>query len=186
MTTSHQHLHTDLRTSPDPAKETFMLPRRQQSSTTYRHHQPPAGRPGVSAAILVAGLIALTGCATGGEDNWNSTAVGDDKSVGALDLRSVLLVAAEDGGPARLLGTLENNTDQPIEVTISDEDEETTLTVPGDGSIGLDTDETLLQSAGDAPGARTTLTATTDEGDVELLVPVVDGTLDPYEPYLPE
>lgn len=60
------------------------------------------------------------------------------------------------------------------------------MTVPAQGSVGLDTLETLLQSAGDAPGARTSLTATTNAGDVELLVSVVDGTLGPYKPYLPQ
>lgn len=140
----------------------------------------------VIVASLGAGLALMTGCATGGEDNWNSTAVGDDKSVGELDLRSVLLVTDERDAPARILGTFENNGSQSIDLVISDDDEDITVTVPAQGSVGLDTQETLLQTAGDAPGARTTLTATTDTGDVELLVPVVDGTLDPYKPYLPE
>jgi hypothetical protein len=143
-------------------------------------------RTTILGALLGTGLILMTGCATGGEDNWNSTAVGDDKSVGELDLRSVLLVTDEEGTPARLLGTFENNGDQPIDVEISDDDEDVTVTVPAQDSVELDTVETLLQTAGDAPGARTSLTATTDAGDVELLVPVVNGTLDPYKPYLPE
>jgi hypothetical protein len=146
---------------------------------TWRHRT-------VIVASFGAGLVLITGCATGGEDNWNSTAVGDDKSVGELDLRSVLLVTDEKNAPARILGTFENNGDQDIDVVISDNDEDVTVTVPAQGSVGLDTEETLLQTAGDTPGARTSLTATTDAGDVELLVPVVDGTLDPYKPYLPE
>jgi hypothetical protein len=102
-----------------------------------------------------------------------------------VELRSVLLVTDAEGEPARLLGTIENTGGQPVDVTISDADEETVLTVEAEGSVPLDTVETLLRTAGDAPGARTTLTAGTTEGDVDLLVPVVDGTLDPYRPYLP-
>jgi hypothetical protein len=139
-----------------------------------------------SGLSLVAVVAALSGCASGGEDNWNSTAVGDDKSVGEVDLRSVLLVAREEDEPARLLGTFENNGGEAVEVIISDDDEEVTVTVPAQGSTPLDTVETLLDTAGDAPGARTTLTASTSAGNVELLVPVVDGTLDPYKPYLPD
>lgn len=139
----------------------------------------------MAGALLGAGVAVMTGCATGGEDNWNSTAVGDDKSVGELDLRSVLLVTDEEGSPGRLLGTFENNGDQAIDLEISDDDEDVTVTVPAQASVGLDTLETLLETTGDAPGARTRLTATTAAGTVELLVPVVDGTLDPYEPYLP-
>lgn len=140
----------------------------------------------ITCVLLGTSLVLMTGCATGGEDNWNSTAVGDDESVGEIDLLSVLLVTDEEGNPARLLGTLENNGDQPVDVTISDDDEDVTVSVPAQGAAALDTLETFLQTAGDAPGARTSLTATTETGEVELLVPVVDGTLDPYKPYLPE
>ncbi len=139
-----------------------------------------------AGGLMAATLLVLTGCATDGEDNWNSTAVGDDKSVGEVDLRSVLLVTEDEGERARILGTFENNGDEAVEVTISDDDETTVLTVPAEGSVPLDTVETVLRTAGDAPGARTSLTASTDAGDVDLLVPVVDGTLDPYQPYLPE
>lgn len=143
-------------------------------------------RATVGAAVLGIAAALLAGCATGGEDNWNSTAVGDDKSIGELNLRSVLLVTDKEGAPARLLGTFENDGDQAVDVRIGDEDESTTVTVPAQGSVGLDTLTTILQTAGDAPGARTRLTAATDTGDVDLLVPVVDGTLDPYKPYLPK
>jgi hypothetical protein len=62
----------------------------------------------------------MTGCATGGEDNWNSTAVDDDEDI--------------------------------------------IVTVPAQGPVGLDDFETLLQSDGDTPGARTSLTTTTNAG----------------------
>jgi hypothetical protein len=142
-------------------------------------------RSGSTGLLLLAALL-LSGCATGGGDNWNSTALGDNESVGRVDLRSVLLVTSGEEEPARVLGTLENDGDQAVDITISDSDEDITLTIPAQGSIPLDTVETTLRTAGDAPGARTDLTATTSEGEASLLVPVVDGTLDPYRPYLPE
>ncbi|MDQ0735013.1 hypothetical protein [Arthrobacter agilis] len=154
------------------------------SSPPPHVHSDASSARRVGAALVGTALL-LTGCASGGEDHWNSTAVGDDKSIGAVELRSVLLVTDAEGEPARLLGTIENTGGQPVDVTISDADEETVLTVEAEGSVPLDTVETLLRTAGDAPGARTTLTAETTEGDVDLLVPVVDGTLDPYRPYLP-
>jgi hypothetical protein len=163
--------------------EASLIEDTSDTSGTATHPRGRLLRPGM---LVLAGAVMVTGCATGGEDNWNSTAVGDDKSVGSTDLRSVLLVATDEGEPARLLGTFENDGDQPVNVTISDTDEETTLTLPAQGSLSLDTVDTRLGTAGDAPGARTTLTATTDLGEVELLVPVVDGTLDPYKPYLPD
>ena len=159
------------------------------TSTLFLRAESLGSRPRTASGALILSalaVLAMTGCATGGEDNWNSTAVGDDKSIGRVDLRSVLLVTSAQGEPARLLGTLENNADEPVDLTIKDADEEIILTIPAQGSIPLDTTKTLLSTAGDAPGARTTLTATTSEGDVELVVPVVDGTLDPYQPYLPK
>ncbi|WP_105030445.1 hypothetical protein [Arthrobacter ruber] len=155
------------------------------AGTRHDARTPKGYRVARKGALLLLGLGMITGCATSEED-WNSTAVGDDKSVGDVDLRSVLLVTHEENEPARLLGTLENNGDEAVDVSISDADETTTLTIPAEGSIPLDTVATLLRTAGDAPGARTTLTATTEAGQVELLVPVVDGTLDPYKPYLPD
>lgn len=136
--------------------------------------------------VVALSILIVTGCATGGEDSWNSTAVGDDESIGSVDLRSVLLVTSDQGEPARMLGTLENNSDESVDLMIRDADEDITVSIPAQGSIPLDTTEILLRTAGDAPGARTTLTATTSEGDVELVVPVVDGTLNPYQPYLPQ
>lgn len=150
------------------------------------HARATATRSALRHGIgCLAALTVLAGCSTGAEEDWNSTAVGDNGSVGDVELLSVLLVTQEEAGPARLLGTFVNNGGDPVEVTISDDNESVTVVVPADGDVPFDTVETLLQSAGDAPGARTMLTVSTHAGEVELSVPVVDGTLDPYRPYLP-
>lgn len=154
------------------------------ASTTSRELKALAARRITPAALLA--LVLLTGCGPSAQEDRNSTVMGDDKSLGALNLRSVLLVTSEEGEPARILGTLVNDSKTPVEVTISDSDEKIALTVPAQGDYPMDTNTTLLDTAEDAPGARTTLTALTAEGSVELLVPVVDGTLDPYQPYLPD
>ncbi|WP_146070787.1 hypothetical protein [Arthrobacter sp. B1805] len=103
-----------------------------------------------------------------------------------MELLSVLLVSAGEGEPARLLGTLMNETDQPLEITLSDKDDNVIVTVAGNGQYPFDTNEAIFETAGDAPGANTTITVEADGETTDLVVPVVDGTLERYRPYLPE
>lgn len=131
-------------------------------------------------------VLVGTGCSGPAEEDRDAIAVGEDGSVGSVKLLSVLLVSAEEGGPARLLGTLENETNQPLEVAFSDDDDNVVVTVAADGQYPFDTNEAIFETAGDAPGANTTITVEADGETTELVVPVVDGTLEQYRPYLPE
>ncbi|MHA7144952.1 hypothetical protein ACX80U_09575 [Arthrobacter sp. TmT3-37] len=116
----------------------------------------------------------------------DAIAVGEDGSVGQVKLLSVLLVSEDEGEPARLLGTLDNETDEPLEVTLSDEDDSVTVTVAANDQYPFDTNEAVFDTAGDAPGANTTITVEADGETTELTIPVLDGTLERYQPYLPE
>lgn len=140
----------------------------------------------LAAAVTVLGSLSLTGCYEAAEEDWDAIAVGEDSVVGSIELRSFLLVASEEGQPGRLLGTLNNESDQPVEVVISDDDDETIITVPAESQFPLDTNEVIFETVGDAPGALTSITAATAEETVDLQIPVRDGTLERYEPYLPD
>lgn len=141
---------------------------------------------GIAALLSMVGAVGLVGCSTGAEEDRDAVAVGEDAVVGSVELRSFLLVASEEGGPGRLLGTLNNESNEAVEVTISDTDDEVTVTVPAESQFPFDTNETVFQTVGDAPGALTTITAATAEETTDLSIPVMDGTLEQYEPYLPE
>lgn len=136
-----------------------------------------------SAALL---LTALTSCSSPGDQNNGAIAVGENGSVGSVDLLSVLLVSSAEGEPARLLGTLDNESDQSVEVTISDADDEVVIAVDPGEQFSLLHNETIFETVGDAPGANTTVTAESGGETIELLVPVLDGTLEQYRPYVPE
>ena len=125
----------------------------------------------------VSASLGLTGCYSAAEEDWDAIAVGEDGVVGSIELRSFLLVATEEGQPGRLLGTLNNESAEPVEVTISDDDDDVSITVPAEGQFPFDTNEVIFDTVGDAPGALTPITATTGEGTEELSIPVVDGTL---------
>ncbi len=137
------------------------------------------------ASVLLLVLVGA-GCSSPAEEDRDAIAVGEDGKVGSVELLSVLLVSAGEGEPARLLGTLMNETDQPLEITLSDKDDNVIVTVAGNGQYPFDTNEAIFETAGDAPGANTTITVEADGETTDLVVPVVDGTLERYRPYLPE
>lgn len=138
------------------------------------------------AAVAVAVALSLNGCWSNTEDDWDAIAVGEDGVAGSVELRSFLLVAVAEGEPGRLLGTFNNTSDVPVDITITDGDDTVTVTVPAEGQYPLDTNEVVFETVDGAPGSLTPITATTDEETTELSIPVRDGTLERYEPYLPE
>ncbi|WP_146067463.1 DUF1573 domain-containing protein [Arthrobacter sp. SX1312] len=138
-----------------------------------------------SAALTVIAVLAVTGCSTP-EETRDAIATGEDGQVGVVKLRSMLVVSAEEGMPGRLLGTLDNESSAAIEVTVSDADDQVEVTVPANGQYPLDTNEEILSTVEEPPGALTEITLTTPSDSVTLDVPVLDGTLDQYEPYLPD
>lgn len=155
-----------------------MTTRRTISSRTSR-------RTWLAASLLVTST-ALSGCYGAAEEDWDGIAVGEDGVVGTVELRSILIVGSEEGAPGRLLGTLENEADEPVEVTISDTDDEVTVTVPANDQYPLDTNEVIFDTVDETPGGLTTILFTTEDDAADLESPVRDGTLEQYAPYLPE
>ena len=158
---------------------------RTASRTERRRAQLTGQRIGGTAAVILA-CTAVISCSPSDPTDDDVSAVGENGSVGGVDLLSISLVASAEGEPGRFLGTMENESDQAVEVTLSDDDEDVVIDVPAGDEFRFEDNETLLDTVGDAPGANAVITATTDAGSAELLVPVLDGTLEQYRPYLPE
>lgn len=147
---------------------------------------PGAARPRTLVALLISVLVlSLAGCYETGPEGSAATAVGVDADVGPMQVRSLLIVSSDEGKPGRLLGMLFNTSDKPTEVTIADEDDRVTITVDGGGEYGFDTNPAVLSTVSEIPGSRVPITVTVASESEELLAPVLDGTLDPYRPYLP-
>ncbi|NKX56407.1 hypothetical protein [Arthrobacter mobilis] len=151
--------------------------------------RPGALRRTAAALAASAALLFLTGCQeTGQETGTEETeaiANGVDADVGPVQVRSLLVVSTGDSQPGRLLGTLSNTADAPAEVVISDNNEEVAVTVDGGSDYGFDTRPTQLDSISGIPGALVPVKITVGSDSQELQVPVMDGTLEPYRPYLP-
>lgn len=140
----------------------------------------------ISAVLVLLGALALSGCYNAGADNYKSVAPGSNLDLQGLELRSISIISAAENKPGRLLGTVFNTTAEDIGLVIRDKDDTVQVTVPAKGKIGFDTAEHILQSTQDPPGARTNLTIEA-KGDSKVTdVPVLDGTLSQYAPYVPK
>ena len=148
-------------------------------------HRPNPRLRRSSFVLTLLAALAVTGCSAP-EETRDAIANGEDGQVGVVKVRSMLLVSADEGEPGRLLGTLVNESSAPVEVMITDPDNQIVVTVPADGQYPLDTNEEILATVEEPPGALTEITLATPSESTTLDVPVLDGTLDPYEPYLPD
>lgn len=136
--------------------------------------------------LALTAVVGLSACSSPAEETMAAIATGVDAEIGAIEVRSLLLVASAEGEPARFLGTLVNSGDEAADVVLMDDDDTVTVPVPAGGQATFDTSETIIATADDRPGSRVPVTVqVTGEGE-ELSVPIVDGTLEQYEPYVPD
>lgn len=146
----------------------------------------------VTAAAAVVVSAALTACAADEPSRvevppseLEAVAVGTNLDVGEIKIRSLLVVATDEGEPGRLLGNVFNPTDAAVEVMIADEDDSVEIVVPPRDVVAFDEEETVLDSVAEIPGSFVQVTVTAQGVEVEDRIPVVDGSLDWYEPYVP-
>ncbi|GAA1261752.1 MAG: hypothetical protein QOH40_1373 [Arthrobacter pascens] len=152
------------------------------------------GKLAMAAAALSVGLLALTGC---GYINAQQTSEqyaasdGTRSDVGPLELRNMLIVAADEKQPGRLIGAVYNSSSKDVKVTLSGaEGSQTEVSVAKNSYTLLNdsTDAAILSTAGGKPGSLVDIKVTEDGTNVNktVKVPVVDGTLKEYQAYLPE
>lgn len=152
------------------------------------------GKLAMAAAALSVGLLTLTGC---GYINAQQTSEqyaasdGTRSDVGPLELRNMLIVAADEKQPGRLIGAVYNSSSKDVKVTLSGaEGAQTEVSVAKNSYTLLNdsTDAAILSTAGGKPGSLVDIKVTEDGTNVNktIKVPVVDGTLKEYQAYLPE
>lgn len=152
-----------------------------------------------SATLAMAGaLLAVTGCSYVGITPQATTNIYDasDGVSSALspedgqrvEMRNLMVISEAEGEPGRLIGTIYNTGDAPQTVTLAlGEGQNVSIDLePGEVHKLEDEANTLIiDTTTAAPGmviaAESSIGATTDE----FSLPVLDGTLPEYEPYLP-
>jgi hypothetical protein len=142
------------------------------------------GRPAKALTAAVS-ILFLAACSGAPEEDTYAIANGVNAEVAGIEIRSLLIVSAAESEPGRLLGTLFNRSEEAVEVAISDADDKVAVVVEADTSHGFDTNPAILNSVSDIPGSRVTVTISAGADTEELQVPVLDGTLEAYRPYLP-
>lgn len=108
-----------------------------------------------------------------------------------LSLENLMVLTAEQGAPGQLVGGVVNHWERPAEVSFAAEGmgETLTATAAGGETLLLNPDqESLVFSAVPVPpGAILDLQVSSPEsGSVTIPVPVLDGTMSPYDEFLPD
>lgn len=136
-------------------------------------------------ALLVFSLLNLAGC---GVPVATADAPGSDvgQRVGVVELHKLLLVSAGEGRAGRISGTLVNDSTAPVEVMISDTDDEVIVVVPAHSSYRFTSQAAIFDTVSAASGRTATISVATPAVSVSIDIPVVDGTADLYKSFLPD
>ncbi|WP_028280416.1 hypothetical protein [Arthrobacter sp. H5] len=145
----------------------------------------------VAAGAAVFAILGATGCAAVNPQATTIQYAASDgivDSVGPVLLRNVLIITSDEGEPGTLLGTLFNESDSAVQVTIDGENESSQITIPAEGKYVFEDevdDDGTLQGVSEIPGALVDLDFTVNSESATIRVPVLDGTLEAYREYVP-
>ena len=138
---------------------------------------------------LTATVALLTGC---GASNPITTAEPYSPSDGVrielsdgVRFENLFFLTAETGSTVRPMGSIVNGSANPAQVTITVADVSATYDVPANEVFSLQDEGGVLDGASLTPGTNTPTTVTT-AGSVTKDVPVLDGTIPPYDQFLPQ
>ncbi|KAE8762565.1 hypothetical protein [Georgenia thermotolerans] len=147
-------------------------------------------RTAIAATTLGVALV-LGGCtATNPITTQYSYAPSDGVLVQVGDGVSVenLMVLTEgEGQPGHVLGAVVNRSTEDVRVSLQIGDGGATvpLRVPAKGTVNFTNDKITTPSVGIAPGGVLPATVSADNaGNVSVDIPVLDGTIPPYDEYL--
>ncbi|MFH5824936.1 hypothetical protein [Georgenia sp. AZ-5] len=142
----------------------------------------------IAAAVLVAGL---TGCSVANPITTQIPYAPSDgirvSVTNGVSVENLMILTEGEGEPAHLLGAVANNSTEPISITFALGDSGQPIPVrAGSGDTVNFTGAGISTATGEgAPGSTLPATVSADGvGDIEVEVPVLDGTLPPYDEYL--
>ncbi|PFG20599.1 hypothetical protein [Serinibacter salmoneus] len=152
-------------------------------------------RTATTGGLIAVAALALTACSPvttlepyAASDGVRVVWDEDDTSIRG---ENVLLLTAEAGAEARMVGGLTNLTSEATEITAAFSDGTLIDTFPLEAgeTLLLDgeaTRDVLIEASPVAPGENASVVFTTPTlGAVEVSVPVLDATLAEYEDYVP-
>lgn len=153
---------------------------------------------GTLAAAALLAAVPLAGCTYIAPQTTTKSYDASDGvgiNVGGVEIRDALIVTASADDPGRLLGSVINQGQSEATLRISAQAGgrpvvDDTVTVPAGGVVRLGPatrgeQDVLLTPAVAEPGALFGLTFSAGGQDQQVAVPVLDGTLKEYAPYVP-
>lgn len=103
-------------------------------------------------------------------------------------IENLLIVAADEGEPGRVLGAVNNETDDDVDLTISfpESGEDLSVTADANGLANFTDEDLILADTPVAPGGTAAAEVSTlTGGGVPVQVPVLDDTHEHYAEYIP-
>ncbi len=107
---------------------------------------------------------------------------------GPLMVRNAIIIANEDGTVGNFLAAIVNDTDSDEILTLGLGGRTATVAVPANtvASLGVDADPLLIDALDAMPGSDVPMVFQSGDGEgVEFAVPVLDGGLPQYAPFVP-
>jgi len=150
------------------------------------------GKRALAAAALGLGLLAATtACsATSAQQTTHQYAASDgvNAQFGDIKVRNAMIVSDGEKNPGRLLGSIFNGSAQDVTVTVNGaQGSQTQVRVKANNEVSLNesSDAAILSTSGGAPGSLVSLEFSGEGKTASVKVPVLDGTIKEYKPYLP-
>ncbi|MGC0272254.1 hypothetical protein ACO0LV_04565 [Pseudactinotalea sp. Z1739] len=153
-------------------------------------HHARLRRPLIAVALAV--MIVLGACTPPMTMNQYAAGDGARANLGSqVKVENLLVITEAEGSAGTLVGGVVNLWEQEAEVSLSVQDMGEAVTVTVDPAATLllhpEHESVVLPAVPVAPGATLEVQISTDNsGSITVPVPVLDGTLDPYQDYLPE
>lgn len=146
-------------------------------------------RAGLSAAA-VAALLTATGCSAinpvATAEVGYAPADGIVVEMGELKATNLLIVARSADAEGRLLGSLTNDSEQEITVTVDADGATGEIAVPAGSTVMLEeADPVILDPAGAMPGLMVETEISAAGQSVTESVPVLDHTFERYAEFIP-
>lgn len=147
-------------------------------------------QPAVAAGAVVM-MLGVSGCSFTAEQftaNPYAPSDGIVKDLGPVLLRNILVVGRDDETAGRLVGTVFNTSDEPVDLTITAGGAATDITIEGQGQYRFEdetSDDATLEGLDDRPGSLIDVDFETEGEQAVFQVPVLDGTLEEYREYVP-
>lgn len=151
------------------------------------------GKLAMATAALGIGLLSVTGCGYINPQQTSEQYAASDGTrtdVGPLQLRNMMVISEGEDKPGRVVGAVYNSSSNDVKLIIKGAGGSQTQVPVKKNSYTLlndSTEEAILSTTGAKPGSVVEVTVSEDgtSQSATFKMPVLDGSISDYKPYLP-